>query len=145
MSLATLFPVERQTLGAKAEERCLNRVREILRRADPADAALRRLLQGVERQNRIQLESIREIGAEGEQEDVVVDLDAHFPSLRERLGEGPLNRDCALFFIERLKEEAWRFFERMALRAMDEDARAVYTHIALDDLGQVARLRAVIL
>lgn len=142
MNLDVLAPPERQNLCAKAEETCLRRVREILRQADPSDTPLRRLLEDIERQHQIQLESVRVVGEFEEGDD---DPRPHFPSLREHLGEGPLNRDYALFYIESLKEEAWHFYEKMARRAIDDDARAVCTHIALYELGEVARLRTVIL
>jgi hypothetical protein len=143
MKLDVDAPAERQTPCAKVAERCLRRIREILRQADPADPALRRLLEDVERQHGFQLESVRSVeGCEDGNDD---DPRQHFPSLQEHLGEGPLNRDCAMFYVESLKEEAWRFFQNMARRAMDDDARAVYTRIALHELGEVARLRTMIL
>lgn len=143
MNLETLAPANPQSLWTQAEELCLSRIHEILQQADPSDVPLRRLLEDIERQNRKQLDEVRHVDASIEAVDI--DVDACFPSLRESLGEAPLNRDSALYYVESLKDEAWRFFSRMARNAPDEDAREIFTHVSLSDLGQVAWLRSVIL
>lgn len=143
MARNTVPPDGKHALCVKAEELCLNRIREIMRQADPSDPALRHLLADIERLNRVQLDEVAHLGLAEPEADA--DLTSYFPSVRERLGEAPLNRDSAMYFIETLKEEASHFFQRMARSAMDDGARTVYSHIALRELCQVARLRSVIL
>ena len=50
-----------------------------------------------------------------------------------------------MYYVESLKEEASRFFQKMAQSAMDDHARAIFTRIALGEIGQIARLRTVLL
>lgn len=143
MSLATLAPEGQRTLCMEAGALCLARIRAILRQADPADGALCRLLKDVERRSGLQLDELREARVEADMADLHVN--ACFPSLRERLGEAPLTRDSALYYVERLKDEVWRFFSRLARSAADEESRALLTRASLSELSQVAQLRTVIL
>lgn len=126
-----------------AEEACLCRLRDILHQVDPRDASLCRLLEDVERHDRDRLEGLR--GMERAVAAEEVDVEAYFPSLRVSLGEGRLTRDSAMYYVENLKEEAWRFFRDLARLATDEEARAAFAHVTMDELGEVARLRTVIL
>lgn len=127
----------------EAEEACLGRLGQILRQADPGDASLRRLLEDVERHDRSRMEELRRVESSGSAEELAVE--AYFPSLRESLGEAPLNRDSAMYLVENLKVETWRFFRDLARLATREDAREAFTRAALDERGQVAWLRSVIL
>jgi hypothetical protein len=145
MELEMLAPVGQRTLCRKAGELCLARIRAIRRRTDPGDPSLRRLLEEVERRDRLQLDEILGVDPDAETDDGGADPAAYFPSAHERFGEAPLDRESALYLVERLLEEAWRFFQNMARTSDREDARAVYTRIALRELGEVARLRTVIL
>jgi hypothetical protein len=126
--------------ACQAEELCLDRIREILLQVDPADAPLRRLLEDVESRGQLQMEALRPLEGRAE-----LDVETYFPSLGDSLGEGRLSRDSALYYVERLKEEAWRFFRDLARLATDAGAREAFTRAALDEIGQVARLREVIL
>jgi hypothetical protein len=143
VDLDTLAPGGQRTLCLNAEEVCLRRLREIDRQADPGDLPLHRLLRDVESAMLAQLHALAHLGEA--ESPATADPAPYFPSVRERLGEGPLSRDGALYHLENLKEETARFFQRMALAAMDDEARAIYTHIALDEFGHVARLRTVLL
>ncbi|HEX7901855.1 MAG TPA: hypothetical protein VF950_29120 [Planctomycetota bacterium] len=145
MPLDDLAPDRQLTLCLKAGEFCLRRILEIERKSDPADTALHRLLREIESWERAQLDQVAEIGRPAGLQDPETAVDPYFPSARERLGEAPLNRDSAMYYVENLKEEASRFFQEMARAAMDERSRAIFTHIALGGLGQIARLRTVLL
>ena len=145
MDIDTLAPDGQLTLCLRAEEVCLRRIREIERQSDPRDAALHRLLREIESVGRAQLDQVAEIAYPAGPQDVEIPVEPYFPSTRERLGEAPLNRDSAMYYLESLMVEASRFFQKMALAAMDDRARAIFTHIALGELGQVARLRTVLL
>ena len=145
MSIDDLAPDCQLTLCLKAGEFCLRRIREIERKSDPSDTALHRLLRDIESWERAQIDQVAEIGGPAGPYDAEARVDPYFPSARERLGEAPLTRDSAMYYVENLKEEASRFFQKMAMAAMDERSRAVFTHIALGGLGQVARLRTVLL
>lgn len=142
MDIETLAPDGQLTLCLRAEEVCLNRIREIERQSDPRDPALHRLLREIESWEREQLEQVAGMGSPA---GIQVRAEPYFPSASERLGEAPLNRDSAMYYVESLKEEASRFFQRMARAAMDDRARAIFTRIALGGIGQVARLRTVLL
>lgn len=142
MNLETLTPANLRSSWAQAEELCLSRIHEILRQADPSDVPLRRLLGDIERQNRVQMDEVRHVDANIEAPD---DVDACFPSLRDSLGEAPLNRDSAPHYVDSLKKDACRFFSKMARNAPDEDTRAIFIQVSLSELDQVARLRMVIL
>ena len=145
MDIDTLAPDGQLTLCLRAEEVCLRRIREIERQSDPRDTALHRLLREIESVGRAQLDRVAEISPPADAQDVEIPVEPYFPSTRERLGEAPLNRDSAMYYLESLKVEASRFFQKMAQAAMDDRARAIFTHIALGELGQVARLRTVLL
>ena len=145
MDLDTLAPDGQLTLCLRAEEVCLRRIREIERQSDPHDAALHRLLREIESVVHAQLDRVAEIGPSAKAQEPEIPVEPYFPSTRERLGEAPLNRDSAIYYVESLKVEASRFFQKMAQAAMDDRARAIFTHIALGELGQVARLRTVLL
>jgi hypothetical protein len=142
MDIDALAPDGQLTLCLRAEEVCLNRIREIERQSDPRDPALHRLLREIESWGRAQLDQVAGMGSPA---GIQVRAEPYFPSVRERLGEAPLTRDSAMYYVENLKEEASRFFQKMAQAAMDDRARALFTRIALGELGQVARLRSVLL
>lgn len=134
------------TLSLEAERVCLQRLAEIERRADPKDGPLHSLLRQVEASQQEYLQEVTQVAAEFDQ--AVVDPDllaAEFPSVRERLGESPLGRDAALFYVESLKEEAFHFFRRLSDVVPDEELRAMFRRIALGEIGDVARLREVVL
>ena len=142
MDIDTLAPDGQLTLCLRAEEVCLNRIREIERQSDPRDPALHRLLREIEAWERAQLDQVANMGRPA---GIQVQAEPYFPSTRERVGEAPLNRDSAMYYVESLKEEASRFFQKMAQSSLDDRARAVFTRIALGEIGQVARLRTVLL
>jgi hypothetical protein len=143
MDLEALAPDGQLTLCLQAEEVCLRRIREIQRKADPGDPALHHLLREIESGECAQLSQVANIGKPAGLHNV--EVEPYFPSTRERLGEAPISRDSAMYYVERLKEEASRFFQKMAQAAMDDRARAIFTRIALGELGQVAQLRTVLL
>ena len=142
MNIDALAPDTQLTLCLKAEEVCLKRIREIERQSDPGDQALHSLLREIEAWERDQLDQVAGMGSPAA---IQVRAEPYFPSARERLGEAPLSRDSAMYYLESLKEEASRFFQKMAQSAMDDHARALFTRIAQGGIGQVARLRTVIL
>lgn len=129
------------TLCRRVEELCLDRILEIERRSDPSDSALRVLLREIESGDRAQLETVPPVHAASS-----LGLpELSFPSSRESLGEAPLTRENAIYHVESLKAEASRFFQRMAGAVEDPTARQLFTRLALAGLGQVIRLRTVIL
>ena len=145
MNLDTLAPEGQRTLCRKAEELCLARIRAILRQTDPNDPALRRLLEDIEQRDGLHLDEILRMEPDAGDLDDEADPSIHFPSARVRLGEAPLDRETAMYHLESLMEDAWRFFKDRARGSDREEARAVYSRIALDQLGLVAHLRTVLL
>ena len=143
MDFEAFSPDRKLTLCLKAEEVCLRRIRDIKRMADPGDPALHHLLREIESGELAQLSQVAKLGKPTGLHDV--EVESYFPSTRERLGEAPLSRDSAMYYVERLKEEASHFFQKMAQVAADDRARAILTQIALGELGQVAQLRTVLL
>lgn len=145
--LETLACGRELSLSLEAERVCLRRLAEIQRRADPKDEPLHSLLRRVEADEREHLQEVAQVAADldgsgiADPELVVVE----FPSTRERLGESPLDRDAALYYVESLKEEAYRFFRRLSDAVADDDVRAMLRRIALGEIGEVVRLREVLL
>lgn len=142
MSLSTLESP--WTLGLQAEDLCLRRMEDIQKLADPADVPLRRLIRDLEDEESAERERVTLHEAPADL-DAPGDLETEFPSVRERLGEGPLSRDNAMYYLEALKQDAFRFFQKLARSTQDEAARAYFTRLALEAMGQVARLREMIL
>jgi len=132
------------TLGLRAEDLCLRRMEAIEKRADPADGPLRRLIHDLEDEESAER---KQVSSHESPADLCApaSLESEFPSLRDRLGEGPLSRDNALYYLEALKQDAFRFFQKLARTTSDEAARAYFTRLALDAMGQVVRLREMIL
>ncbi len=135
------------TLSLEAERVCLRRLAEIERRADPKDGPLHSLLRQVEANEREHLQEVAQYAADLDGQGLVDPelVATEFPSIRERLGESPLDREAALYYVESIKEEAFRFFRRLSDAVTDADVRALLRRIALGEIGEVARLREVVL
>jgi rubrerythrin len=137
-------------LALRGARGVVDRLDAIHQTANPADFALRVLLAKLETQQRdhVQaLEQFRDRLRPGtlDERPLPRTLDLDFPSLAKRLGEGPLDRDFALYFVELLEEEASRFYRRLADEAPAEEVRLFLQQMALSEWGALERLRSVLL
>ena len=128
----------------------VDRLDAIHRNANPADLALRELLAKLKTQQRdhVQvLEQFRDRLRPGtlDERPLPRTLEGDFPSLDKKLGEGPLDRDFALYFVELLEEEASRFYRRLADEAPAEEVRLFLQQMALSEWGDLEHLRSVLL
>lgn len=113
----------------------MDRLRTILDRSDPKDLSLRRYLLELSAEQEARLKDM-------ERYDSKVDgpvswrpdeaktqrlLRRFFPSVSQRLGHSPVNREAAMHFVERLEVEITRFYQAIASRAPDDDSRIFFT------------------
>jgi hypothetical protein len=125
-------------LAREAGSGCTRRLEAILGSIDPGDAALRDYLNQVLVEEKACLHEIecfeRETlpfipWAPGEKR--TRDLVARFfPSFSKKMGEGPLNREGALYFVECLEEENAVFLRDLAKRAPDDRSRQFFVTLA---------------
>lgn len=130
-------------LCQRAERLCAARLRSVRRTADPRDPALHRVLDERIDDWSAQLRALERLGrGEAGPDDEGVLREA-FPSLRSGVGEGPLNREVALYLVECVEDERSRFYHRMAAAARDGDARALFQQFADRDEAHLKFLRTV--
>jgi hypothetical protein len=140
-------------LCRQAQEGCARRLEAILERADRSDTALRRYLaEVVEEQRECLLRVVRfdvEAAApvrwapdDKKTQDLVRRF---FPSLFQKLGEGSLDRDAALYFVECVEEENTRFLLDLATRAPDEESRTFFVELARGRESRQRKCREVLL
>jgi hypothetical protein len=131
----------------------VGRLKTILDRADPRDISLRRhLLELATRQEeRLQelerLDSKVSLPLAWRPDDSKTSrlLKRFFPSVSQGLGSGPMNREAAMHFVERLEEENARFYHALASRAPDDDSRGFFTREAQVEESQLKHNRQVLL
>ncbi len=146
MKIEDLSRAGQLTLCQWAERLCGLRLRGLRRAADPQDKALHRVLD--ERIDdwspRIRaLERLERGEAEAGDEELARILRDGFPSQRNGIGEGPLNRDAALYLVECMEDERARFYHGMAAAARDGEARALFQQFADRDEAHLKFLRTV--
>jgi hypothetical protein len=141
------------TLCRQAEEGCTKRLEAILSRADPGDRALGRYLAEIVEAERDCLRRVERFDLEAPQpvpwnpdEKRTQDLVRRFfPSISQKLGEGPLLRDAALYFVECLEEENARFLLELSTRAPDEPSRTFFAELARSWESRQRNCREVLL
>lgn len=139
-------------LVRRAAAACTSRLEAIAENARPDDRALRGLLAELASDARSRQDAARgfELVHAGAPESVDSALAAeilrhYFPSLQTRFGEGYLSRDAAMYFAERVEEEASRLYRALANAASDERQRLFLERAALGERGHLERLRTVLL
>lgn len=129
------------------------RLRSILDRADPYDDALRRYLLELSAHHEERLREMEECdskvgGPAGWSPDETKAkrlLKRFFPSISQGLGAGPVNREAAMHFIERLETENARFYHLLAARAPDDDSRGFFRKAAEGEESRLRHNREVLL
>ena len=140
-------------LCRQAEEGCARRLESLLQRADPGDPALRRYLAEVlEEQKdcllgvvRFDMEAAPPIAWAPERKKTEELIHRFFPSVLQKLGEGPLLRDAALYFVECLEDENARFLLELATRAPDEPSRTFFAELGRGWESRQRKCREVLL
>jgi hypothetical protein len=131
----------------------VGRLRSILDRTDPHDVSLRRYLVGL---FRLQEERLQETERFDSRVDAPVAwrpdeakarrlLKRFFPSVSKGLGSGPVDREVAMHFVERLEEENARFYHLLAARAPDVDSRGFFRQEAEGEESRLKHNREVLL
>lgn len=135
-------------LCCEAARRCLDRIREIRGAASPEDFPLLRLLGQIEEEERRHQEGLRRLDADSpglDPANVRRSVSALLQVLGQRLGEGPLDRDVAMYFAEVVEDASARFYASLAAAARDEQARSVFRDMANAERARVAHLRNVVM
>jgi len=147
MKIEDLSRAGQLTLCQWAERLCGLRLRSLRRYADPQDKALHRVLDERIDDWSPRLRALDRLGREdasaADDEDIAKLLRDGFPSQRSGIGEGPLNREVALYLVECLEDERSRFYHGMAAAARDGDARALFQQFADRDEAHLKFLRTV--
>ena len=132
---------------------CQGRLKYILENADPSDGPLCALLEGIVAEEAETVGDFRELDwrmpfipdqtfdfAKGDSV-----LKKHFASALSMFGEGALNRDQALYFVEILEKERSEFFRVIAdANAADGSAR-VFSREHERGLRRIEALRTIVL
>jgi hypothetical protein len=152
MRFEELSPRQVLEVSRQAARLCAGRYRELAATSDPGDEALHRLLETQAGDEGACAEEIEQL-AEAILPDSDPSLDEragrtliadHLPSLTRRLGEGPLDRDIALYVAECLQEESSRFHRALADFAPDEESQTLLERVALREWAHLAQLRSVL-
>lgn len=139
-------------LGRRALELCARRLDGIADASEPGDLPLRNLLRRMSMDQAIQAASVEDA------ENVQVEesrlpsksdaasafLNRQLTSLSKGFGEGPLNRDIALFYAESLEEEASRLFRLLAATAPDRASSRLFTDLSDHERDNLHLLREVV-
>ncbi len=131
----------------------VGRLKTILDRADPRDIPLRRhlLVLTLRQEERIQelerLDSKVSLPHAWRPDETKPRrlLKRFFPSVSQGLGSGPMNREAAMHYVERLEEENARFYHALASRAPDDDSRGFFIREAQVEESQLKHNRQVLL
>lgn len=151
MKLETLSLKERISLCRHAAAAALQRLNLLCQWVDPKDGPLRRLFEGLARDEERHLDALSRFGdqvgeapADGEK-----DLDSiiavFFPSLSNGPGEALIDRETGPYLAECLEEDAARFYRALAEQAPDEESRAFFHHSGEDKESRIQFVRNVLL
>ena len=140
-------------LGRRAMELCALRFREIAEGADPTDQALQDLLRKMSLDTDIRASSAEELEGRVSDESRLASrpeeamhlIRSYLTSLSKRFGEGPLNRDAALFLAESLEEEASRLYGVLATHSRESDIRSLFQDLSERERTNLHFLREVVL
>lgn len=140
-------------LAREAGASCAHRLETILGSADPDDPPLRRYLAQVVAEQKACLEEIQRFEREalsfvpwapGEKRTRGL-VQQFFPSLSKKMGEGALNREGALYFVECLEAEEAVFLRGLAERAPDDRSRQFFVTLASGRESRQRQCRDVLL
>ncbi len=140
-------------LGRRAVELCVDRFGEIAEGADPADQPLQELLGRMSLEADIRATSLEDLENRlpeesrlpSRSEDALRLIRSYLTSLSKGFGEGPLNRDAALFFAESLEEEASRLYGVLATHARESGIRRCFQEMSERERTNLHYLREVVL
>jgi hypothetical protein len=138
-------------LCRRVERLCGLRLRSLRRFADPQDKPLHKIIDERIDDWSLQLHALERLERQGPQPpspddaSIAVFLRDQFPSQRNGFGEGPVNRDVALYLAECVEDERSRFYHLMAAAARDGDARTLFQQFADRDEAHLKFLRTVLL
>lgn len=131
----------------------VGRLKSILDRADSQDLSLRRHLLMLTLRQEEQLQELERLDSKvgvplawrPDETKTRRLLKRFFPSVTQGLGSGPMNREAAMHFVERLEEENARFYHALASRAPDDDSRGFFIREAQVEESQLKHTREVLL
>ena len=138
-------------LCRRIERHCGLRLRSLRRFADPQDKPLHKILDERIDDWSLQLRALERLDRRSpeppslDDAELVSLLRDRFPSQRSGFGEGPVNRDVALYLAECVEDERSRFYHGMAAAARDGDTRALFQSFADRDEAHLKFLRTVLL
>lgn len=153
IDFSELRPCELLALGRRAVELCGRRFEEIARAADPVDRPLQDLLRKMTLETSLQADTVEKQENQmpddsrlpSRPEEALQLIRSYLTSLTKSLGEGPLHRDVALFFVESLEEEAARLFRVLAGHARESRTSEVFSELAERERSNFHYLREVVL
>jgi hypothetical protein len=131
----------------------VGRLKTILDRSDPQDMSLRRHLLELSLRQEERLRELERLDAKvslplswrPDETKTRRLLKRFFPSVSQGLGSGPMNREAAMHYVERLEEENARFYHALASRAPDDDSRGFFIREAQVEESQLKHNRQVLL
>ena len=147
-SVGTLPIQERVHLARQAAEIRLRRLEAITRFSDPQDAPMRDLLRTLTSQASLGLDRLRRIRTGGmwiEDERARVLLREWIHSAWQRFGEGPLDREVALYLAEALLDECAGFLVALSKGATEPGVRTCLEDLAENCRRHLEHVRQVIL
>jgi rubrerythrin len=152
IDLDKLAPCELLALGRRALELCARRLDGIAEAADPEDRPLRALLQRMSLDQEIQAASVEDLEngqieesrLPSKSDEAASLLRSHLTSLSKGFGEGPLNRDMALFYAESVEEEASRLFRVLASHARESASSRLFAGLSDHERDNLHHLREVV-
>lgn len=146
-------PSERYDLALAATLACVDRLRNLLRWSDARDIALHEFLRSLLRNELRRLSDlgragIRPKGPRSERLDPDTLrrlLEESFPSFYKPLGEGPIDRERALYLAECLEEESARFYRELSGPATNPAAKNTFLRLKREDDSALQFVRDVVL
>jgi len=153
LELGTLHLGELLALSRRSMEVGARRYGEIAETSDPTDAPLQELLGKMALRAGIQARSVEEFENQLPEEsrlgsqsgEAMTLIRSYLTSLSKRHGEGPMDRDIALFMAESLEEELARFHRALAEHARESRPRRLLAEMSERELDTLHYLREVIL
>jgi hypothetical protein len=153
LDFGELETCELLTVGRRALEMGARRFDEIARAADPSDGPLRDVLRKMSLDAELQAAAVEEhenvmpeeARLSCKPEDGLRLIRGYLISLRKGFGEGPLNRDVALFLAESLQEEMLRLCRVLAGHAREWGVGRVFSDLAEREQVNSRYLREVVL
>jgi hypothetical protein len=153
LDLDQLRSCELLALGRRSLELCARRLDAIAEAAETDDRPLRGLLRRMALDKemraadveRVENEQPEESRLPSRAEEAVSFIRGYLTSVGKRFGEGPLNRDVALFLAESLEEEASRLFRVLAGHSREGRTARFFLEQSECERGKLHELRDVVL